>query len=50
MTARKVGEHVEIPEEEARAGRTGMHVRQIMVISISLVVIGFLILGAVWFN
>lgn len=50
MTARKVGEHVEIPEEEARAGRTGMHVRQIMVISIALVVIGFLILGAVWFN
>lgn len=50
MTTRKVGEHVEIPEEEARAGRTGMHVRQIMVISIALVVIGFLILGAVWFN
>lgn len=50
MTARKVGDHVEIDKEDARAGRTGMHVRQIMTISIALVVIAFLVLGAFWFN
>lgn len=50
MTARKVGDHVEIDKEDARAGRTGMHVRQIMTISIALVVVAFLVLGAFWFN
>jgi len=50
MTARKVGDHVELNEEEARAGRTGMHVRQIMIVSIVLVVIAFAILGFAWFN
>lgn len=41
MTARKVGDHIEIDKEDARAGRTGMHVRQILAFSIALVVIGF---------
>lgn len=41
MTARKVGEHVEVPEEEARAGQTGMHVRYILAASVVLVLIGF---------
>lgn len=41
MTARKVGDHVEIPEEEARSGRTGMHVRYILAASVVLVLIGF---------
>lgn len=50
MSARKVGDHVEIDQEEARAGRTGMHVRQIMAISIALVVLAFVVLGFAWFN
>jgi hypothetical protein len=50
MTARKVGDHVEVNQEEARAGQTGKHVRQIMVISLALVVAGFAALGLVWFN
>jgi hypothetical protein len=41
MSARKVGHHVEVEQEEARAGQTGMHVRQIMAISIALVLLGF---------
>jgi hypothetical protein len=41
MTAHKVGDHVEIEEEEVRAGQTGMHVRVIMTVSIILVLIGF---------
>ena len=32
MTARKVGEHVEVDQEEARAGQTGNHVRYILAI------------------
>lgn len=50
MTARKVGEHVELEQEEARAGQTGMHVRYIMAASLALVVIGFIFLGGVWFG
>ena len=41
MTARKVGDHVEVEAEEARAGQTGMHVRIIMAVSILLVLVGF---------
>ena len=50
MTARKVGDHVEVPEEEARAGQTGNHVRYIMAASIVLVLIGFVMLGVGWFG
>ena len=50
MTARKVGEHVEVDEEEARAGQTGLHVRYILAIGTVLVVIGFLVLGGMWFG
>lgn len=50
MTARKVGEHVELNQEEARAGQTGMHVRYIMAASIVLVVLGFAALGFGWFG
>ena len=50
MTARKVGEHVELDKDEARAGQTGDHVRYIMAIAIVLVVVGFLLLGGVWFG
>jgi hypothetical protein len=41
MTAHKVGDHVELEVEEARAGQTGFHVRHIMAASIALVLIGF---------
>jgi hypothetical protein len=50
MTARKVGEHVELDQEEARAGRTGVHLRKIMTVSIILVVVAFAALGLFWFN
>ena len=50
MTARKVGEHVEVDQEEARAGQTGVHVRYILAIGIVLVVIGFVLLGGAWFG
>ena len=50
MTARKVGEHVEVDQEEARAGQTGNHVRYILAIGTVLVVIGFLLLGGAWFG
>lgn len=41
MTARKVGEHVEVDQEEARAGQTGTGVRFVLMISTILVLIGF---------
>lgn len=50
MTARKVGDHVEVPEEEARAGQTGNHVRYIMAASIVLVIVGFAALALGWFG
>jgi hypothetical protein len=40
MTARKVGEHVELDKEEARSGQTGLHVRYILAFSTVLVLIG----------
>ena len=48
MTARKVGEHVEMDEEEARAGQTGLHVRYILAIGTVLVVVGFIVVGGMW--
>jgi hypothetical protein len=50
MSARKVGDHVEVNQDEARAGQTGMHVRYIMAASIVLVLIGFIALGVGWFG
>lgn len=41
MTARKVGEHVEMEAEEARSGQTGHHVRYILAFSTLLVLVGF---------
>jgi len=40
MTARRVGDHVEINEEDARSGQTGMHLRYILLLSTLLVVAG----------
>ncbi|WP_395647935.1 hypothetical protein [Terricaulis sp.] len=41
MTARKVGDHVEMNEEEARSGQTGLGVRYVLAISVLLVLLGF---------
>lgn len=41
MTARKVGDHVEVEAEEARAGQTGTHLRYILMGSLLLVIVGF---------
>ena len=41
MTARKVADHVELDEEEARSGQTGVHVRYILAFSTLLVLAGF---------
>jgi hypothetical protein len=41
MSARKVGEHVEIPQDDARGGETGHHVRYILAAAMVLVVLGF---------
>jgi hypothetical protein len=49
MTARKVGGHIELDEEEARAGQTGLHVRHIMVLSILLVLTGIGIAALIGF-
>jgi hypothetical protein len=41
MSARPVGDHVEVSEEEARSGQTGMHVRYVLIFSTLLVLLGF---------
>lgn len=41
MTARKVGDHVEVEEEEVRAGQTGVGLRYVLIAGVVLVIIGF---------
>lgn len=41
MTARRVANHVEVEEMEARAGQTGLHVRYILAFSTLLALAGF---------
>jgi len=41
MTARKVGDHVELDKDEARAGQSGTGVRLVLIISTVLVLVGF---------
>ena len=41
MTAHKVGDHVEVDQEEARAGQTGVGLRYVLIIGTALVVVGF---------
>jgi hypothetical protein len=48
MTARKVGDHVEVDQDEARSGETGHHVRYIMAASLVLVILGFGALALGW--
>ncbi len=41
MTAHKVGEHVELDKDEARAGQSGTGVRIMLIVSTLLVLLGF---------
>jgi len=41
MTAQKVGDHVELDKDEARAGQSGTGVRIVLIISTILVLVGF---------
>jgi hypothetical protein len=49
MSARKIGDHVELDKEEARAGQSGTGVRIVLAISTALVLIG-LALAALFFH
>lgn len=48
--SRKVGDHTEMNQEEARAGETGHHVRYILGFGVLLVVVGFAALALGWFG
>lgn len=48
MSARKVGDHVEVNEDEARAGETGHHVRYILAAGVTAVVVGFALVAFFW--
>jgi len=50
MTVRKVGDHVEVEQTDARAGETGHHVRYILAFGLVLVVLGLIAVGAGWFG
>ncbi len=50
MTGRKVGDHVEVNKEEARAGQSGVGVRYVLIAGIVLVVIGFGAVALGWFG
>jgi hypothetical protein len=41
MAAERIGDHVEINEEEVRSGQTGVHLRYILLVSTLLVVAAF---------
>lgn len=50
MAARKVGDHVEVRKEEARAGQTGVGVRYVLIAAVVLVIIGFAAVALGWFG
>lgn len=50
MSARKVGEHVEVEAEEVRAGQTGVGLRYVLIAGVVLVVIGFGAVALGWFG
>jgi hypothetical protein len=50
MTHRKVGDHVEVDEDEVRAGETGHHVRYVLIFGTVLVVLGFAAVAMGWFG
>lgn len=47
MTARKVGDHVEIEEDEARAGSTGTGLRYMLIGGVILAIVGFALAASV---
>ncbi|MGD9965647.1 MAG: hypothetical protein AB7T59_03945 [Hyphomonadaceae bacterium] len=50
MTAKKVGDHVEVEEEEVRAGQTGLGMRYVLIFGTALVVLGFAAVAMGWFG
>lgn len=48
MSWRRVGEHVELSEDEARAGETGHGVRYMLAAGLVLVLIGFVAVAGIW--
>lgn len=50
MATHKVGNHVEVEEEEVRAGQTGLGMRYVLAFGTILVVIGFAFAAASWFG
>ncbi len=48
--SRRVGDHIEMNQEEARAGETGHHVRYILAAGVVLVIVGFAAVGMGWFG
>jgi hypothetical protein len=50
LMSRKVGDHVEMDQEEARAGETGHHVRYILAFGVLLVLFGFGAVAMGWFG
>lgn len=50
MSPRKVDDHVEIQQDEARAGETGHHVRYILAFGVILVIVGFAAVAMGWFG
>jgi hypothetical protein len=47
MTAHQVDEHVEIQEEEVRAGQTGLGMRYVLAAGVILVIVGFAFAAAI---
>ena len=43
--SRKVGDHVELDQDEARSGETGHHVRYILALGVALAVLGLGLAG-----
>lgn len=50
MTARKVGNHVEVEEEEVRAGQSGVGLRYVLIAGVVLVIVGFGAVAMGWFG
>lgn len=47
MTAHQVGDHVEVQEEDVRAGQTGTGLRYVLAAGVVLVVIGFAVAAGI---
>lgn len=50
MAGRKIGDHVEIEQEDARAGETSGHLRWMLVAGVVLVIVGFAAVAMGWFG